>query len=91
MTSPLVNDIILTNIASLRHLSVPPEFDAAIARHRENLENLATSMLAGGIDHDTVNRTIDAAFQSYRSELISAIRQVDHSTPAIWEINPARQ
>ena len=76
MKASLSSALVLESIASLRYLSAPSEFDAAIARHRENLETLATSMLAGGIDHDTINRTIDAAFHSYRSELVSAIHQV---------------
>lgn len=55
---------------------VPAELAHSIDRHRDNLLQLASSLLAGGQSEDVVRSTIEQLLDSFRDELARTIMRL---------------
>ena len=60
-------------MSSLETMGVPKALQDSIDRHQRHLLSLAASLLACGKEEATVEQLVDAAFSSYKQELVNTI------------------
>lgn len=58
----------------LQPQQIPPELRASVARHQENLLRLMASLRAAGMDEAQIEAALTTLVDSYKRELLEAIR-----------------
>jgi len=76
MSDSKAEEIVAETLSSLGAIEVPAALEATIGRYHRHLMGLASSLLVGGHDVDTVRRSIETVFNSYKGELIDAIMTI---------------
>ena len=67
---------------SIDQMQLPQDLQNRIEKHKENLSNLATSLLAGGQDIEQVRTTVTLVLDSFKEELLRtliALRENDNA------------
>jgi hypothetical protein len=57
-------------------LVIPPELEESLQRHREHLAQLVTSLRCAGMDQLQIERSISVIVDSYKEELIRAMKRI---------------
>lgn len=58
-------------------MQIPPELQASVARHQENLLRLMESLRAAGMEEAQIEAALTTLIDSYKHELLEAIRALN--------------
>jgi hypothetical protein len=57
-------------------LEIPAELRASVQRHEQHLAQLVSTLRAAGLDAATIDASVRQLVDSYREELITAVRSL---------------
>lgn len=81
--TPDVASVIDHAMQSIERSALPQELQDRIEKHKENLSDLAASLLAVGHDADQIQITISKVLDSFKEELSRALIALRENNDAI--------
>ena len=57
-------------------IDIPPPLQASLRRHREHLARLVANLRSVGLDQASIEASVSVIVESYRTELLGAIRSM---------------